>query len=111
MTWERYHIFMKEERINAGLEFWNRMEAISKVSSDTGVPPEVILGIIGVGYFGRIKGSYKVLDALYTLGFGYSRRGKFFKSELEKFLVLANGGLEIYSIEGFMWEPWAILNA
>lgn len=92
MTWERYRkIFIKQGRIDAGIEFYKEHKAtLEKVSTDTGVPTEIILGIIGVEtYFGRIKGSYKVLDALYTLGFGYPRRGKFFKSELEKFLTLS----------------------
>lgn len=104
MTWERYrNIFMKDERIEAGLAFWNEHEAtINKVSSDTGVPPEVILGIIGVEtYYGKNKGSYRVLDALYTLGFGYPKRGKFFKSELEKFLILAETEeLDLFDIKG-----------
>lgn len=104
MTWERYrNIFIKEERIAAGVEFWNEhKEVISNVTKDTGVPAEVILGIIGVEtYFGRIKGSYKVLNALYTLGFGYPKRANFFKSELEKFLILADTeGLDALSVEG-----------
>jgi membrane-bound lytic murein transglycosylase B len=61
-----------------------------------------LLGIIGVEtYFGRNKGSYKVLDALYTLGFGYPKRAKFFKSELEKFLLLADSeDLDVFNIKG-----------
>jgi len=92
MTWERYRkIFIKQERIDAGVAFYKEhQKTLEKVSTESGVPAEIILGIIGVeSYFGKIKGSYKVLDALYTLGFGYSRRGKFFKSELEKFLTLS----------------------
>lgn len=104
MTWERYRkIFVTEERAQAGLEFWKEHEEeLIAVSKDTGVPQEIILGIIGVeSYFGRIKGSYKVLDALYTLGFGYPKRGKFFKSELEKFLVLAEmESLEATEVKG-----------
>lgn len=91
MTWERYRkIFVTEERAQAGVEFWKEhKETVAKVSQETGVNEEIILGIIGVEtYFGRIKGSYKVLDALYTLGFGYPKRGKFFKSELAKYLEL-----------------------
>lgn len=91
MTWERYRkIFVTEERAKAGVEFWKEhKETVAKVSEETGVSEEIILGIIGVEtYFGRIKGSYKVLDALYTLGFGYPKRGKFFKSELAKYLEL-----------------------
>ncbi|WP_339605914.1 lytic murein transglycosylase B [uncultured Roseivirga sp.] len=92
MTWERYRkIFITDERINAGVEFWKEnSETLAKVSADTGVPEHIILGIIGVEtYFGRIKGSYKVLDALYTLSFGYPKRSKFFTSELEAYLILA----------------------
>ncbi len=92
MTWERYrNIFMKQGRIDAGVDFYKAHKTtLEKVSNDTGVPAEIILGIIGVEtYFGKIKGSYKVLDALYTLGFGYPKRGKFFKSELAKFLILS----------------------
>lgn len=104
MTWERYRkIFMTEERIEAGVEFGKAHKAtLEKVSADSGIPAEIILGIIGVEtYFGKIKGSYKVLDALYTLSFGYPRRSKFFKSELEKFLVLAElEGLDVHAVEG-----------
>ncbi|OEJ99999.1 lytic murein transglycosylase B [Roseivirga misakiensis] len=92
MTWERYRkIFIKQGRIDAGVAFYKTHKtALEKVSADTGVPAEIILGIIGVEtYFGKIKGSYKVLDALYTLGFGYPKRAKFFKSELGKFLILS----------------------
>jgi len=93
MTWERYRkIFVTEERAKAGVEFWKEhKETVAKVSEETGVNEEIILGIIGVEtYFGRIKGSYKVLDALYTLGFGYPKRGKFFRSELAKYLELTS---------------------
>ncbi len=92
MTWERYgKIFIKQGRIDAGIAFYKEHKStLAQVSTDSGIPEEIILGIIGVEtYFGRIKGSYKVLDALYTLGFGYPKRGKFFKSELEKFFTLS----------------------
>jgi len=39
--------------------------------------------------YGRHKGKYRVLDALATLGFHYPKRSRFFRSELEQFLVLA----------------------
>ena len=91
MTWERYRkIFITDERAKAGIEFWKtHKNAVQAVSESTGVDEEIILGIIGVEtYFGRNKGGYRVLDALYTLGFGYPKRSKFFKSELAKFLEL-----------------------
>ena len=47
------------------------------------------MGIIGVEtYFGRRTGNYRVLDALATLAFGYPPRSKFFRNELEQFLLL-----------------------
>ena len=104
MTWGRYRkIFMTPERINAGVDFWNEHEAsLEKVSSETGVPQEVILGIIGVEtYFGKIKGSYRVLDALYTLAFGYPKRSRFFTKELGIFLEIAEQEkLDVTKVQG-----------
>lgn len=104
MTWGRYRkIFMTDERIAAGVSFWDEhAEALGQVSADTGVPEEVILGIIGVEtYFGKIMGTYRVLDALYTLAFGYPKRGRFFRKELGHFLELAEAEkLEVAGIKG-----------
>ena len=91
LTWADYRpIFMTKERIQAGTAFWRENRAtLEKVSSDTGVPIEIIVGIIGVEtYFGRITGGHRVLDALATLTFAYPPRSKFFRSELEHFLLL-----------------------
>lgn len=93
MEWHQYRkIFMTDQRINEGVDFWNEhKEVIEKVSGKTGVAPEYIVAIIGVEtYYGRIKGNHKVLDALYTLAFDYPKRSKFFTKELEHFLLLAN---------------------
>ncbi|MEQ8238524.1 MAG: lytic murein transglycosylase B [Cyclobacteriaceae bacterium] len=104
MTWERYrNIFMKDERINAGVDFWKEhKEIINNVSEQTGIPEQTILGILGVEtFFGQRKGSYRVLDALYTLSFGYPKRSKFFRSELEEFIVLCHKEkLDIYEVKG-----------
>lgn len=104
MTWTRYrNIFMKEDRINAGVQFWNENQTtLSAVSQESGVPEEIILAIIGVEtFFGQRKGTYKVLDALYTLAFGYPKRSSFFKSELGKFIELCQKeNLDIHSIKG-----------
>lgn len=104
MTWERYrNIFMKQERIDAGVEFWKANEKVlNEISTKTGVSVEAITGVIGVEtYFGDRMGSYLVLDALYTLAFGYPRRSSFFKAELSKFLELCNNeGLDPLAIKG-----------
>ena len=104
MTWERYrNIFIKEERIGAGVAFWEENEkTLNQVSSETGVSIETIIGILGVEtYFGQRMGTYRVLDALYTLAFGYPKRASFFKSELKKFLELSEKeGLDPLEIKG-----------
>ncbi len=52
-------------------------------------PPEYLAAILGVEtYYGRLTGSYRVLDALATLAFDYPARAKFFREELEQFILL-----------------------
>ena len=91
LEWGEYRkIFLTPERIEAGAQFWrdNRAE-LEDIARRTGVPVEMIVGIIGVEtYYGRITGGYRVLDALATLAFYYPPRSKFFRSELEQFLLL-----------------------
>ncbi len=92
LNWPEYRgIFFTEERIDAGVIFWKEnAEDLARISSDSGVPGNVIVGIIGVEtYFGRITGSYRVMDALSTLAFDYPPRATFFRSELEHFLLLS----------------------
>ena len=51
--------------------------------------------------YGKIKGSYRVLDSLATLGFDFPRRSKFFKSELVQFFILTReNNLDINSVQG-----------
>ena len=91
LTWAEYRpIFMTRERVAAGADFWREhRETLESVSDSTGVPVEIIVGIIGVEtYFGRITGGHRVLDALATLAFDYPPRAPFFRKELEQFLLL-----------------------
>jgi membrane-bound lytic murein transglycosylase B len=90
-SWAEYReIFITPERIEAGAQFWvDNEDALRQVSEATGVPMEMLVGIIGVEtYFGRITGSFRVLDALSTLAFSYPPRAKFFRRELEQYLLL-----------------------
>lgn len=89
--WHQYRkIFLTRERIDGGVKFWRSNEAlIRQVSSAYGVPPEILIAIIGVETrYGGFLGRYRVLDALYTLAFGYPKRAAFFRDELKHFLVL-----------------------
>jgi len=91
LNWAEYRaIFLTDERIEAGAKFWQEHRTdIERISAETGVSPDILVGIIGVEtYFGRITGSYRVIDALSTLAFDYPPRAKFFTRELQQFLLL-----------------------
>jgi len=83
--------FLAQARVEAGIAFWaTHAETLARAESETGVPAEVIVSIIGVEtYYGRFTGSHRVIDALATLAFDYPRRATFFRGELKEFLLLA----------------------
>lgn len=90
--WRAYRpIFLTEERIRGGVDFWNRYAALlDSVSRQYGVAPEYLVAIIGVEtQYGKNTGKHNVLQALTTLGFDYPRRSSFYQKELEQFLLLA----------------------
>ncbi|HET9106678.1 MAG TPA: lytic murein transglycosylase B [Steroidobacteraceae bacterium] len=90
--WQYRRIFVTDRRIADGVEFWREhRDALERVSAQEGVPPQYIIAILGAeSNYGRITGSYRVLDALATLTFDYPPRSRFFGRELEQFLVLAH---------------------
>lgn len=90
--WRDYRpIFMNERRINDGRAFLREhWSLLSRIEADTGVPAEMVVAIMGVETsYGRITGSHRVLDALYTLGLFYPPREAFFRSELATIFKLA----------------------
>ncbi len=90
--WHAYRpIFLTQTRIDEGAEFWSEhRETLARAEELYGVNAEIIVAIIGVEtFFGRRAGRHRVIDALVTLGFKHPRRGAFFTSELEQFLLLA----------------------
>lgn len=92
MTWQRYKgIMVNDSRISAGQEFIGRFkQELKRAEKIYGVPAEIIASIIGIETrYGRIKGNIKVIDSLSTLAFDYPRRSKFFKIQLEEFLLLS----------------------
>jgi membrane-bound lytic murein transglycosylase B len=103
--WRDYRaIFLTDARINDGRAFYaaNRA-ALDRIAAGTGVPPEYIVAIIGVETrYGNNTGSYRVLDALYTLAFGYPKRAPFFAGELAQLFALgkAEPQLDILALKG-----------
>lgn len=89
--WSEYRpIFITQSRIDLGVEFWNQhADLLNQAQQKYGVPPEIIVGIIGVETrYGRHTGRYRVMDSLSTLAFDYPPRSRFFRSELKHFLLM-----------------------
>ena len=97
-NWHNYRSrFIDPIRIRAGMRFWQRNRAtLERARTRFGVPPEIIVGIIGVEtIYGRNMGSFRVLDALATLSLDFpeehpraAARQAFFQDELGQFLRL-----------------------
>jgi membrane-bound lytic murein transglycosylase B len=102
--WFQYRpIFVTKTRIKEGVEFWNKnQKLLEQAEQKYGVPPEIVVAILGVETrYGRHKGGYRVMDSLSTLAFEYPKRAKFFRSELEQYLLLAREeDLDPMSIKG-----------
>lgn len=91
-AWIRYkNKFITANNIPKGVEFWNKYEKeLQRAYKEYGVPPEIIVGIIGVETgWGRVMGKTRIIDALSTLSFAYPRRAEYFSNELEDFLLMA----------------------
>ena len=91
--WYEYRkIFVTGKRVERGAEFWRKHAAtLARAGERFGVPPEIIVAIIGVEtFYGVYRGRTRVLDALATLGFRFPKRSTFFLSELEAFMLLSN---------------------
>jgi membrane-bound lytic murein transglycosylase B len=89
--------FIDAVRIRAGVKFWQaNRETLERAELETGVPAQIIVGIIGVEtIYGQQTGTHRVMDALSTLAFDFpnahpraKERTAFFLSELEAFLSL-----------------------
>ena len=93
-NWAAYRArFVEPVRIRAAVQFWqDNATWLERAEQRWGVPPEVIVAVIGVEtLYGRHVGTFRVLDALTTLSFdfpsGRSDRSAFFREELEHFVL------------------------
>ncbi|MEN9375438.1 MAG: hypothetical protein RL710_595, partial [Pseudomonadota bacterium] len=69
-NWRVYRSrFIDATRIKAGVKFWqDNRDVLARAEQETGVPAEIIVGIIGVEtIFGEQMGTFRVMDALTTL--------------------------------------------
>jgi membrane-bound lytic murein transglycosylase B len=117
--WHRYRqLFLTPERITAGIAYWRaHAQTLNQAEATYGVPPQVIVAIIGVEtFYGRRIGDHPVLDALTTLAFAYPKRAAFFRDELTAFLRLSQEeGLDplkaVGSYAGAMGKPQFIASS
>ncbi|MBB5421176.1 lytic murein transglycosylase B [Paraburkholderia atlantica] len=95
-NWRSYQArFLDPVRVNAGVQFWRENRAtLQRAYQEFGVPPEMVVGIIGVEtIYGRYMGNFRGLDALTTLSFDYPNtanradRQATFRKNLEDYLV------------------------
>ncbi len=97
-SWVTYRKrFVEPIRIKAGTAFWNENRAaLDRASRQYGVPPSIIVAIIGVEtIYGRQTGNFAVLDALATLGFRFPdptrpERSQLFRDQLADLIQLDN---------------------
>jgi peptidoglycan lytic transglycosylase B len=97
-NWRVYRSrFIDPVRIAAGVQFWqDNQAALERAEKEFGVPPEIIVGIVGVEtIYGQQMGDFRVIDALATLAFDFpqshpraAERSAYFAGELETFVVL-----------------------
>jgi membrane-bound lytic murein transglycosylase B len=90
LSWQEYRaLFLTDRRITEGVEVSVAQSAALENAAAGGVPAEYLVAITGVEtFYGQITGKYRVIDALATLGFDYPPRSRFFREQLEQFLLM-----------------------
>jgi len=110
-NWRVYRSrFIDPTRTAAGVKFWkDNRETLARAEKETGVPAEIVVGIIGVEtIYGQQTGTFRVMDSLTTLAFDFpashpraKERSEFFKAELEQYLSLAHRNkIDPFSLKG-----------
>ena len=109
-NWTAYKSrFVEPLRIRTGLLFWEKYETeLRRAQTEFGVPPEIIVGILGVEtIYGRNPGIIRVMDALTTLAFAYpetanrEERMRYFRDELEQILLYSReNNIDPLSVSG-----------
>ncbi len=110
-NWRLYRSrFIDPVRTAAGVKFWqDNRETLARAEKETGVPAEIVVGIIGVEtIYGQQTGTFRVMDSLTTLAFDFpashpraKERSEFFKAELEQYLSLAHRNkIDPFSLKG-----------
>lgn len=89
--WKTYQaLFVSESRISHGVKFWDKYASVlHRAELKYGVPASIIVATIGIETkYGQRMGEYRVMDSLSNIAFSDTKRAKYFRSELEQFLLL-----------------------
>lgn len=92
VVWQDYRErFVNLQHIQDGKKFVNKnFTSLDRAYKQYKVPPSIIAAVIGIETnYGKLKGSYRTIDALTTIAFSDFRRAGFFRRELEKLFILA----------------------
>lgn len=99
-SWQTYRArFVEPIRIREGVAFWRQHQpSLDATAARHGVPASIIAAIIGVEtLYGKHQGNFRLLDALYTLGFHFPdpsrpERARFFREQLADLIQLDHEG-------------------
>lgn len=103
MPWHKYRsIFLTDKRITKGKAFLiEHKKTFDAVEEKYNIPRELIAAIIGVEtFYGGNMGSYRVIDALTTLGFDYPKRSLFYRELKNYFLMVRDNDLDPLALKG-----------
>ncbi len=86
-----YPLFINQKRIQAAIHFGKKhQQTLQRAQKRFHIPPAIILAILSIETsLGKYTGSYRVLDALYTLAFHFPSRADFFQKEFAAYLTLS----------------------
>jgi len=103
-TWNQYqHVFIENDHIVEGSLFRQKYHrALLRAEKKYGVPASIIIATLGVEtLYGKRSGTYRVIDALSSLSFSDLPRNRYFRGELEQFLLLTREqGLDPLKTQG-----------
>ncbi len=91
LTWEEYRsLFLTKKRIANGIKFWQKYkDSLERAEKKFKVPAHIIVAILGIETnYGDYKGDYPVLETLAKKSFNNYKRKKFYRRELQHFLLL-----------------------
>lgn len=101
--WKYRQLYITASRIDKGIKFWDmHQSALNQAAKHYGVPPEILVSIIGVeSNYGDFTGKYPLIDTLSTFAFEYPRREAFFKQQLTELLLMQKeSGIDISKLQG-----------